>query len=120
MIRRPPRSTLFPYTTLFRSEGDRPSVGRDGRVGPIARAGHERADRARGDVERVDAGDPVLIVPRRVAQPVEHQRLGVWCPVVADAARQTVEAGPYVPVPGGELARRAARRRNEDEMSEAL
>src|SRR3712207_9061655 len=26
MIRRPPRSTLFPYTTLFRSHG---SVGRD-------------------------------------------------------------------------------------------
>src|SRR2546430_7143023 len=24
MIRRPPRSTLFPYTTLFRSETDRP------------------------------------------------------------------------------------------------
>src|SRR3712207_7694517 len=24
MIRRPPRSTLFPYTTLFRSELDRP------------------------------------------------------------------------------------------------
>src|SRR4051812_49633600 len=24
MIRRPPRSTLFPYTTLFRSVGDRP------------------------------------------------------------------------------------------------
>src|SRR2546422_9852937 len=24
MIRRPPRSTLFPYTTLFRSEGDGP------------------------------------------------------------------------------------------------
>src|SRR5256885_6637823 len=26
MIRRPPRSTLFPYTTLFRSPGDRVSV----------------------------------------------------------------------------------------------
>src|SRR3712207_1259263 len=25
MIRRPPRSTLFPYTTLFRSDGPRPS-----------------------------------------------------------------------------------------------
>src|SRR2546422_3797631 len=25
MIRRPPRSTLFPYTTLFRSHPDRPS-----------------------------------------------------------------------------------------------
>src|SRR5260370_29617835 len=24
MIRRPPRSTLFPYTTLFRSQGRRP------------------------------------------------------------------------------------------------
>src|SRR5256885_8210441 len=24
MIRRPPRSTLFPYTTLFRSEGEAP------------------------------------------------------------------------------------------------
>src|SRR5258708_26101519 len=27
MIRRPPRSTLFPYTTLFRSDGTRPSGG---------------------------------------------------------------------------------------------
>src|SRR3712207_6867669 len=27
MIRRPPRSTLFPYTTLFRSEEPRPSLG---------------------------------------------------------------------------------------------
>src|SRR2546430_14010398 len=29
MIRRPPRSTLFPYTTLFRSLRDRPSHGVD-------------------------------------------------------------------------------------------
>src|SRR3712207_6997341 len=28
MIRRPPRSTLFPYTTLFRSTPGRPRVGR--------------------------------------------------------------------------------------------
>src|SRR2546430_597468 len=27
MIRRPPRSTLFPYTTLFRSDAERPLVG---------------------------------------------------------------------------------------------
>src|SRR5258708_30131451 len=27
MIRRPPRSTLFPYTTLFRSSADRPVRG---------------------------------------------------------------------------------------------
>src|SRR3712207_8082214 len=38
MIRRPPRSTLFPYTTLFRSAGRRP--------GGVARhvAGSRRAD----------------------------------------------------------------------------
>src|SRR3712207_7105784 len=41
MIRRPPRSTLFPYTTLFRSEGRR-AQGR-GRQRPVRRAG----DRAR-------------------------------------------------------------------------
>src|SRR5689334_24960049 len=39
MIRRPPRSTLFPYTTLFRSGGGRPQVedraahGQPGKVG---------------------------------------------------------------------------------------
>src|SRR3712207_8695196 len=27
MIRRPPRSTLFPYTTLFRSDGERGRAG---------------------------------------------------------------------------------------------
>src|SRR2546425_6276269 len=51
MIRRPPRSTLFPYTTLFRSPategGGRaehaPAGGRSGGVGPAAAgAGHGR------------------------------------------------------------------------------
>src|SRR5256885_11194023 len=40
MIRRPPRSTLFPYTTLFRSSGravSRPSQDRAGRRGPARR-----------------------------------------------------------------------------------
>src|SRR6266550_6939828 len=31
MIRRPPRSTLFPYTTLFRTPGTRSSYARGGR-----------------------------------------------------------------------------------------
>src|SRR2546422_8441189 len=36
MIRRPPRSTLFPYTTLFRSQPPRrlPGPGRNHRGGP--------------------------------------------------------------------------------------
>src|SRR3712207_7374193 len=36
MIRRPPRSTLFPYTTLFRSAG---ASGVPGGVGPVGEPG---------------------------------------------------------------------------------
>src|SRR2546422_1580020 len=34
MIRRPPRSTLFPYTTLFRSRRDQNPFGQDGEAHP--------------------------------------------------------------------------------------
>src|SRR2546426_6452740 len=61
MIRRPPRSTLFPYTTLFRSRAqtvpsdgqggaDAPPVGR--RIVDLVVAEHRRAGLA---AERVDA-----------------------------------------------------------------
>src|SRR2546422_2622300 len=36
MIRRPPRSTLFPYTTLFRSRRNRRGARDDARRGPRA------------------------------------------------------------------------------------
>src|SRR5258706_4333257 len=36
MIRRPPRSTLFPYTTLFRSSPKSPRYGRPNRSAPEA------------------------------------------------------------------------------------
>src|SRR3712207_8809034 len=39
MIRRPPRSTLFPYTTLFRSLHEAPAVGQDRVVGEVGRVG---------------------------------------------------------------------------------
>src|SRR2546422_2462097 len=37
MIRRPPRSTLFPYTTLFRSVENAPGIGGGGVAREIAR-----------------------------------------------------------------------------------
>src|SRR3712207_7850132 len=43
MIRRPPRSTLFPYTTLFRS--DREPAALRPQLPPRLRARPERADR---------------------------------------------------------------------------
>src|SRR2546430_13250426 len=39
MIRRPPRSTLFPYTTLFRSFGEESSRARWLRFGMLLHAG---------------------------------------------------------------------------------
>src|SRR3989449_10041909 len=53
MIRRPPRSTLFPYTTLFRSGVVRRArrVGRDRGVGARG-AGRAEREQARDDAER--------------------------------------------------------------------
>src|SRR3712207_8616439 len=45
MIRRPPRSTLFPYTTLFRSAGDAVAD----RAGGGAEVGVDRRPRVRAD-----------------------------------------------------------------------
>src|SRR5256885_6336822 len=45
MIRRPPRSTLFPYTTLFRSQRARRTGGSGGGG---ARGGHLERRRSRG------------------------------------------------------------------------
>src|SRR2546426_7512996 len=52
MIRRPPRSTLFPYTTLFRSQGrvHRHAPGREAPRGPDRRGGEPAGPRVRGDV----------------------------------------------------------------------
>src|SRR2546430_4868390 len=70
MIRRPPRSTLFPYTTLFRSAG--PSAGRstelvaDGVFDPerdVIKARERAVLRADLDLDRAARGKPVA--PRR-------------------------------------------------------
>src|SRR3712207_6852333 len=55
MIRRPPRSTLFPYTTLFRSAKDRRAIiqQRDQR-----RPGRNSADISAGAVDRVQRPGP--------------------------------------------------------------
>src|SRR6476620_10352515 len=45
MIRRPPRSTLFPYTTLFRSRGaPRSTPGRTARARRMCRALEQRSE----------------------------------------------------------------------------
>src|SRR2546422_3865453 len=58
MIRRPPRSTLFPYTTLFRS---RDGVRVLGARSPALRCGRVRRRRPRGRA-RGEAGEAALAV----------------------------------------------------------
>src|SRR3712207_9014137 len=72
MIRRPPRSTLFPYTTLFRSgRGGAGDPGVDGRGGGgrlRRRAGRDRRRRAVGGDRRGDG----RLVP--LPHPGPHRR----------------------------------------------
>src|SRR5258708_31663444 len=68
MIRRPPRSTLFPYTTLFRS----PNV--DGQMRAM-RMAIEDGGLAPGEIDYINAhgtatreGDPIEIARRRAVR----------------------------------------------------
>src|SRR2546430_3566716 len=55
MIRRPPRSTLFPYTTLFRSPFHRQDC-RGSSLGRSRRAGGSALERCAGKSQRVHGG----------------------------------------------------------------
>src|SRR2546430_9655262 len=61
MIRRPPRSTLFPYTTLFRSDRSLPSLyrllhlGLQGGGDPVGRLLQVRVGNGVGDFRRVQS-----------------------------------------------------------------
>src|SRR3712207_7099242 len=52
MIRRPPRSTLFPYTTLFRSRG--------GRLARLRRGAEQLPEDRIADVAHHQAGDQAV------------------------------------------------------------
>src|SRR5256885_8393277 len=70
MIRRPPRSTLFPYTTLFRSHPPRLAGGRrhgepeDRRAGEDARPGAP-GDGGRGPRRAAERDPPVSLLEAR-------------------------------------------------------
>src|SRR5215213_3679266 len=88
MIRRPPRSTLFPYTTLFRSHvahhvaavrqvdgEDRPAAVLDGRRAVIVERLRDRLEVAAWK-ELLDAGEEVGVDRQRVGEgAVDRARL---------------------------------------------
>src|SRR3712207_7933518 len=76
MIRRPPRSTLFPYTTLFRSAGQRPVT--EGRcLGATQSPARVQAGRDQGRATRCVAaiGQREPRAPRPPAQDRKSTRL---------------------------------------------
>src|SRR5256885_12040953 len=94
MIRRPPRSTLFPYTTLFRSRG-------------LVGAEHDAATRAELAIERV-ARQPIAERRDRVAREE--------C-LLADVQRERArDHGVGIERPDRDRAR--ARARSEEHTSE--
>src|SRR5690348_17426322 len=68
MIRRPPRSTLFPYTTLFRSPAWHARHARDGRRPMGDRRGHDARESAstagRSEEHTSELQSPVHLVCR--------------------------------------------------------
>src|SRR5258708_20809111 len=66
MIRRPPRSTLFPYTTLFRSQ-----------TSTLFSLGHRLGGSARRRCSRSRGGSCILVVGADAADGVEQ--LGRFC-----------------------------------------
>src|SRR5258706_5648330 len=85
MIRRPPRSTLFPYTTLFRSDGhlwflrDQPG---DGRVDLLAEQRRYRHPGSRWEAHTAELQSLTNVVRRLLLRDTErhphhprHQRL---------------------------------------------
>src|SRR2546430_16287016 len=75
MIRRPPRSTLFPYTTLFRSPPLAPGGGVDG---------------VRGRAEGEDIEDHRLVV----ADPIGRDESALRVPAHADGGRPRLRPVP--------------------------
>src|SRR2546425_12529056 len=73
MIRRPPRSTLFPYTTLFRSHVGAASESLSDR-GSIPRASMERETGNASRFPFLVSRFPFPVLDRR-PRPVDHPRL---------------------------------------------
>src|SRR6266516_5321731 len=66
MIRRPPRSTLFPYTTLFRPHALAAHAGGPGRRGP-GRAGFQRSEEHTSELQ-----SPYDLVCRLLLEKKKH------------------------------------------------
>src|SRR3712207_9101748 len=104
MIRRPPRSTLFPYTTLFRSHGSDDAERRLPRV--------ERGQQL--DTRELEAKGHTTTPPSRYTEPslvARLEELGIGRPSTYASIMQTIQDRGYVWKKGAEIGRASCRER---------
>src|SRR5690349_23477458 len=93
MIRRQPRSTLFPYTTLFRSSGRRRAAPRTARCRPAA---ERTAPRGRGRGPAAGARTCTPCRQRAVRRSEEHtselqSRRDLVCRLLLEKKKKKIE-----------------------------
>src|SRR5256885_3120941 len=77
MIRRPPRSTLFPYTTLFRSPGHQPTAAHGGDR-RIARRPRHRPSAQRSEEHTSELQSPCNLVCRLLLE----KKKNIYCTIL--------------------------------------
>src|SRR5256885_13096801 len=78
MIRRPPRSTLFPYTTLFRSVGSRSCL--DALIGgAVVFVNHAEPLRQRSEEHTSELQSPCNLVCRLLLEKKKKQKVESSC-----------------------------------------
>src|SRR2546430_16980440 len=92
MIRRPPRSTLFPYTTLFRSHAE--DIGRHNAVDKVVGA---------AVIARVPITGRGLLVTGRISAELAYKAAGAGPAWVAPPSGPSTLAGAIAGRPGGGL-----------------
>src|SRR3989442_7711331 len=93
MIRRPPRSTLFPYTTLFRSqEGRRPDGAEVSAALRAAAAGLPRSEEHTSELQ----SRPHLVC--RLLLEKKQEQYKAVAPVIEPPIRELVHGNGYQPV----------------------
>src|SRR3712207_6848776 len=102
MIRRPPRSTLFPYTTLFRSDRGRDPDGHVDEEHPLPaqRVGQHAAEQHARRATRAGHGAPDA--ERLVARSEEHtselqSRQYLVCRLLLEKKKNSTTLNPHSP-----------------------
>src|SRR3712207_530090 len=99
MIRRPPRSTLFPYTTLFRSDPAR--LRRE--IAEVRRRGYART------AEEMSLGTLSVAVPVQVERPAGPAVVAALGIVVPSHRRDLLRLVPVLEVAARGIGRELAR-----------